>query len=344
MSRLLRACLELGARVAEPGEFTRRAFGNGRMDLVGAEAVCQVISAASERALRTAQAQLGGLLGQTILRLRQEAVALLAEIEGGIDFPDEDLDDVSPEAVAARARFLAAEAGRLAQSYSIGRALSEGVHVALVGAPNVGKSSLFNALLGLERAVVSAEPGTTRDYLEARVVWEGIPVTLIDTAGQREARGAEQRGVELGQERARRADVVVRVFEAPGAGPVAAGDFELRVWNKADLFAANAPRMGVSAKTGAGLGELRQAILRRLLGDAVDALEGEVVATERQRALLEAAALAAASAASSAEEKRPSELVAADLRVAAARLAAVTGEGVEEDVLDALFARFCIGK
>jgi tRNA modification GTPase len=344
MARLLGACVALGARVAEPGEFTRRAYRNGRLDLLGAEAVCQVIAASSERALATSQAQLGGALGQTIARLRREAVALLADVEGGIDFPEEGLDETPPAVVAARAQALATETWRLARSYSVGRALQEGVHVALVGAPNVGKSSLFNALVGQERAVVSAEPGTTRDYVEARVVWDGIPVTLIDTAGERDAAGAERRGVELGQARAARADLVVRVMDAEGSGPEPAAEGELRVWNKADLCEVPAPRVGISALTGRGLEGLKGMVLRALLGDLEGVVEGEVISTERQRALLEEASRAAGAAAAAALEERPSELWAADLRVAAARLAALSGEGVGEDVLDALFARFCIGK
>ena len=348
MGRLLRAVLGHGARTAEPGEFTRRAFENGRLDLTAAEAVAAVIGASSERALRHAQAQLTGALGTHADALRQKTVALLSEVEASIDFPEEDLNFLSAAVVAERAHELATAAQRFASGYALGRALREGVEVAFVGAPNVGKSSLMNALLGEERAVVTAEPGTTRDYLEARVVWNGIPVTLIDTAGERAATlEAERRGLALGQARAKRADVRVRVLDATAAERVydeSGFGEDLTVWNKIDLALGPRDALGVSALTGDGLDSLRDAVLARVLGETADAEDGAIAATERQRELFSAAAVAAERAAAAAIESRPLELVAVDLREAARKLAGVSGGDVTESVLDALFARFCIGK
>jgi tRNA modification GTPase len=354
LARLLRAALACGARPAEPGEFTRRAFTNGRLDLVGAEAVADVIGAASERALRAAQAQLAGALGERVRSLRARAVALLAEIEASIDFPEEDLDCLPPGAVAEGAEAVAQGARGLAATFAVGRALREGIDVVIVGAPNVGKSSLLNALCGEERAIVAAEPGTTRDYVEARRVWDGIPVTLVDTAGERSAASElEQRGVSLGRARAAQADVIVRVRDATAAGPGAPGgegaaeEADGRVveaWNKVDLRAVPPGALGVSALTGAGLDELRRVVVARVVGAATEGSEAALVTTERQRALLEQAAEAAGRAAEAARARRPVELVAADVREAVARLGAITGEEVGEDLLDALFARFCIGK
>ncbi len=371
LGRILRAAVACGARVAEPGEFTRRAFESGRIDLTAAEAVAGVIGAASERALRAAQEVLGGALGRRVDALRRQLVALLAEVEASIDFPEEDLDFPPAAAIAAGARGVAAGARELAATYAVGRALRDGIEVAIVGAPNVGKSSLLNALAGEERALVAEEPGTTRDWVEARVVWHGVPVVLIDTAGEREVDGLEGRGVALGRARATRADVVVRVRDVSRVSdahdmspptPATAGGAQrdardIEVWNKVDLASAPEGVLGVSALTGHGLGRLRDAVLGRALGGAavtgvevseghafgVEA-EGLLVSTERQRALLEGAAAAAENAAGAAEAGRPAEVVAVDLREAAAQLGRITGDEVGADVLDALFARFCIGK
>jgi tRNA modification GTPase len=345
LARLVRACVAAGARPAEPGEFTRRAFENGRLDLTQVEAVAAVIGAESERALRAAQAQLAGALGARVEALRAELVAACADVEAAIDFPDEGLDFPAARAVAEQVTRVGAAARALAASYGAGRALREGVTVALVGEPNVGKSSLLNALVGEERALVHEEPGTTRDFVEARVVWDGVAVTLVDTAGEREADSAvERRGVELGRAAAARADVVVRVLDAARPGGVVARDGALVTWNKVDLAPAPAGALGVSARTGAGLEALRQAVLARVVGELREGAEGELVATERQRALFADAAAALARAGEALATARPLELVAADLRAAATTLARVSGADVDEEVLRGIFARFCIGK
>lgn len=345
LARLFRATLAAGARAAEPGEFTRRAFENGRLDLTRAEAVVSVIGAASERALRAAQASLGGGLAGRVETLRAAVLDLLAEVEASVDFPEEDLDFVPASELARRAGALAASLTDLGQTYAIGRALGEGIEVALTGAPNVGKSSLLNALVGEERALVAAEPGTTRDYVEARVVWEGMPVTLIDTAGERDASGLEARGVALGRARAARADVVLVVRDATVGGAVAGGSGrDLEVWNKIDLAPAPAGTIGVSAVTGAGLDRVRAGVLGAVLGTAGDGDEGVLISTERQRALVEEAAAAMGRVAESALTGRAAEILALELREAALRLGQITGAEVTEPVLDRLFARFCIGK
>ncbi len=350
VARLLRAVLAAGARVAEPGEFTRRAFSNGRMDLTQAEAVAAVIGASSERALRAAHGQLAGALGARVEALRAEVAGVLAEVEASIDFPDEGLEFASAVELAQRVAATRARVDALAATYGVGRALREGVTVALVGRPNVGKSSLLNALCGEERALVAAEPGTTRDWVEARVVWDGVEVTLIDTAGEREAESdVERRGVALGRARAARADVVVRVEDTTSA-PAAYGAREaggqdvLVAWNKIDLAPADAGALGVSAATGAGLESLRAAVMARALGDDVDGSDGELVATERQRTELLGAGAALGQAAEALAESRPPELVAADLRMAGAALARIHGVDIGTEVLAEVFARFCIGK
>jgi tRNA modification GTPase len=352
LARLLRAALSAGARAAEPGEFTRRAFENGRLDLTRAEAVVSVIGAASERALRAAQATLGGGLAARVGALRASVLDLLAEVEASVDFPEEDLDFVPAGELARRAGELSGALFALARTYTVGRALGEGIEVALTGPPNVGKSSLLNALVGEERALVAAEPGTTRDYVEARVVWSGVPVTLIDTAGEREAVGLEARGVELGRARAARADCVVVVRDATVGGAAAgaaaaspAGRW-LEVWNKIDVAPAPVGAVGVSALMGTGLELVRARILAQVLGAAGggDGDEGVLVSTERQRALVEASASALERVREAALAGRAAEILALELREAAQRLGQITGDEVTEPVLDRLFARFCIGK
>jgi tRNA modification GTPase len=355
MARLLRAVVAAGARHAEPGEFTRRAFENGRLDLTRAEAVLAVIEASSERALRVAQSQLAGRLGERVGELRREGTELLADLEASIDFPEEGLELAARVEVAARAAELAVACGALAATFDAGRALRDGVHVALCGPVNSGKSSLFNRLVGSERALVADEPGTTRDFVEARVVWSGISVTLIDTAGLREAASdVERRGIDLGAKRARQADVEVHLVPAEwlhgGAMPPA--DVEerpgrvLRIVSKGDALAtaAAAPCLVTSAVTGQGIAELESAIVAMVTGGALEQDGGELLTSERQRDLVARAAGSFERAAVAVRESQPEEVIALEVREAVESLAEVLGESVGDEMLDALFARFCIGK
>jgi tRNA modification GTPase len=347
MGRLYRATLAAGARAAEPGEFSRRAFASGRLDLTRAEAVLGVIEAASERACRVAQAQLEGALGQRVRELGDRATALRAEVEAGIDFPGEDLELLGPEAIAQGAEILAEETGALAATFALGRALRDGAEVALRGPVNSGKSSIFNSLIGRERALVAEEPGTTRDFVEAGIVLDGVAVTLIDTAGDRAAESeVERRGIALGSERAAHVDLEVVLHSAEEGMPITPPPREARrlhVVSKADLVGTRpAGWLATSAHTGDGLDELRAAIVERVVGRAAEGEEGPLVTSERQRALLLEAAAGFAAAAGAC--RGPLEIVADELRVGGDRLAAVLGEDVSDEMLDQLFARFCIGK
>jgi tRNA modification GTPase len=357
MSRLLRAAIDAGARHAEAGEFTRRAFENGKLDLVRAEAILDVIEASSERAWRLAQAQLAGDLGTRITRFRERATALLAEVEACIDFPEEGEEYLGAHEVATRARALGQELAALAGTFGLGKALRHGIDVAIVGPVNAGKSSIFNALLGSERAIVDAGPGTTRDFVEASVVWQGVTVTLVDTAGDREAHDSvEQRGIDLGRKRAAQADLRVHVHSAEHGLPDLDGDaradtarpsgLELHVVSKGDLLAApaGAPWLITSARTGAGIDELKHTVLSRACGGLTEAGDGHVVTSERQRTLLEHAASAFERAAVTMAAQAPIEVLALEIRDGTERLAELMGERVGEEVLDDLFRRFCIGK
>jgi len=384
LGRLLAVVLERGARLAEPGEFTRRAVANGKLDLIRAEALLEVIHAGSERALRMAQENLGGRLGAAVVDIEKRAVEVLAEVEGRIDFPDDELDVKSDAWVSGAIEELAARCAKIADGFRHGRALAQGVTVALVGAVNVGKSSLLNALVGKERALVAAEPGTTRDYLEVRDVWNGVTVTIVDTAGTRETPGAiEARGIALGEERVASADVVVVVNDGESAWDDGAryGSRAVVVRSKADLARASSLAHGTStsapsiaretptstsapslahgtstspsassnplatsAVTGVGLDELRARVLAIAGVAEREGREDAFVTTVRQQGLAASARDAFTAALTALRTKRASELIAVDLRQALDALAQLRGVEVGERVLDEVFARFCIGK
>lgn len=343
MGRLLRAALAAGARAAVPGEFTRRAFAAGRMDLTQVEAVLAVIEASSERALRLAQAQLEGSIGGRARTLRGQVTDFLADLEAAVDFPEEGLSLAGRAELGGRAAALASECRALAGTFEVGRALRDGVSVALVGPVNAGKSSLFNRLVGSERALVAAEPGTTRDYVEAEVVWQGVRVTVIDTAGRRSAESdVERRGIELGMRRAAAADLEILLVPA-GSATGSSSARTIEIISKGDELAPGSARgvLVTSAVTGEGLEELKAAVVERVTAGARDGGDGAVVSSERQRAQLAAAAAALAAA---SVPGRPEDILALDVREAMQALSRLLGVEVGDDVLDALFARFCIGK
>ena len=347
---VLGAVVAAGARLAEPGEFTRRALEAGKLSVAEAEAMLAVVSAPSARAWALAQAQLAGGLAREVAAQREAAAGVLAELEARIDFPEEGVEPADRELLGAALAQLERAAATLERSFVAGRALTDGVVVAVVGAVNAGKSALVNALVGAERVLVSEEPGTTRDYVEVRAIWEGVAVTLVDTAGERDAAAeVERRGIDLGRARAAAADLRLRVVgpddEGTARAPGAEGVRELRVASKVDLGWAPPPTLlPTSAVTGSGVEALRAAIIAEV-GLADDAEAGSaVLLTERQRAAAAAARTAFDAARTGLASGAPLEVVALDARSGATALAALEGEAVGEEVLDALFRRFCIGK
>ncbi len=346
MERLLGVVLAAGARLAEPGEFTRRAFEQGRIDLVRAEAILGVVQATHERAARLAQRQLSGELGQVIRGLFEECRAIFADIEADIDFPDAELEVWRRDERRARLAAVATRCTELAATYPLGRALTEGLVVVLAGPVNAGKSSLFNALCGQERALVGEEPGTTRDFIEVRCEWQGLQVTLVDTAGRRsDASALEKRGRALAEHRMASADLVVELYTDPAQVPAAAPR-TLPILSKADLQtgASRKDVIATSAKTGAGLELLKGEILRRVVGDTGEEADPLVVTSERQRVLLAEAGQALRKAIGGIAEELPAEVIALEVRTAAERLGTIFGEQLYEGMLDELFRRFCIGK
>lgn len=358
--RLLDVLAASGVRMALPGEFTRRAFLNGRIDLSQAEAVMDLIGAQSDRAAHVAVEQLQGALRQRVDALYEPLMALCADLEATLDFPEDEIPEVlSMAAIGARIAALHADVGRLLATWREGHLLRDGALVVLSGRPNAGKSALFNALLGRARAIVADQPGTTRDTLEESLVLDGVPLRLVDTAGLRETDCAvERQGVDRATEVVGRADLHLRVVDLgeawSGEDSAALRDLPsartVVALNKADRHdpAAFSPLPGgyvgvaVSARTGQGLDELRQA-LRQALGLAGHG-DADIAVSARHRDLLVQTAAALQAAHGIADGAGDAVLVAQALRESADALGGITGRDVGEDVLDHIFARFCVGK
>jgi len=362
----LRAILALacaaGARLAQPGEFTQRAFLNGRIDLTQAEAVLDTIHARTDAGLRAAQQVLHGELGRGVRALRARLVSLLASLEAAIDYADEDLTFLTPEEIDAEITALHGEVTALLASYHHGKLLRDGAGTAIIGRPNTGKSSLLNMLLGETRAIVTEVPGTTRDVIEEQIELDGVPLRLRDTAGIRHTEDVVERiGVERSRASLSQADLVLLVLDR--SMPLQLEDRELLdevrerpvvvVLNKADLPAGldvqeireltPAPVVELSALTHSGLPELRQAMSHLLFGATVVS-ESAQLANLRQRQAAERAAQALVDAQATLRAGGTEELLAVDLMAAASALGEITGDNVREEMIQDLFARFCVGK
>lgn len=346
---VLSTVLDAGARLAGPGEFTRRAFLNGKLDLAQAEAVADLVDAASREAARSAMRSLGGEFSAAIRDLVAQLTELRALTEAMLDFPEDEVDSLHLNDAQARLARVSAALGKVLSKSRQGSLLRSGVHVVLAGRPNVGKSSLLNRLAGEERAIVAPVPGTTRDALRESIHIEGVPIVIVDTAGLH-ASGDEVE--QLGMERARsemaRADLVLVVLDAanpiPPAEPLPDAGKRVTLVNKIDLVpGAAAGKQGdvihVSAKTGAGLDTLRAAILEI----AGWSSRGESVFLARERHLRALDRARGHLAAAAAQEKHW-EFFAEELRLAQEALGAITGRVSADDLLGEIFSRFCIGK
>jgi tRNA modification GTPase len=347
LQSVLRACLDAGARLAEPGEFTRRAFLEGKIDLAQAEAVADLIDAASREAARSALRSLEGEFSAAIGALASRLVELRALTEALLDFPEEELDTVHRQDAASRLAEIRSELDALLAKSRQGSLLRSGIHVVLAGRPNVGKSSLLNRLAGEERAIVTPVAGTTRDALREPVQIDGVPLVLVDTAGLRASSDIVERlGIQRAQRELEKADLVLLVHEAGEVAgfhtDIASGAQRIDVYNKVDLvpgFRAPPGAVAVSARTGEGLEALRRAIL--VAAGWSSAGEPVFLARERHLRALEETR---AHLAQAAEQLPRWELFAEELRVAHVALGRITGEFTADDLLGEIFSRFCIGK
>ena len=361
-NRLLKSAVDAGARPAEGGEFTRRAFLNGKIDLTQAEAVADMISARSEAAGRLAERQMAGRLGDRIRLCRETLLHVLSEVESRMDFPEEELDWLPSDELAARIRGTKNQLARLLETAREGAVIRSGIRLVLAGAPNAGKSSLMNALLGYDRAIVTAAPGTTRDTVEETLSLEGLCVRVSDTAGLRDcAEEAERLGVErtrkmlgmadvivwlLDISRSEEIDLLIRQFEEerPAGIPV------IPCWNKCDLPHGGLPAvpgfegtpLSISTRTGEGLDELKREILRIVLGSP-DRHEPESAVSARHADWIRKA-LPELEAAEQSVLREEWELAAGPIRESLHSRGIITGETADPDVLDEIFSRFCIGK
>jgi tRNA modification GTPase len=353
---LLRQCIAAGARLAEPGEFTQRAFISGRLDLTQAEAVHDLIESTTLHQARIAAQQLGGSLSRQITPIKQQLIALIAALEAGIDFAEDDIDTLPATEITAQITEIQAPLAALEKTFAYGRIVHDGFSLAIVGRPNAGKSSLFNRLIERDRAIVTATPGTTRDLITERVSLEGIPVELIDTAGLRESTSeAETLGIAKSREAMAEADVVLLVLDATeplhpeDEAAISASNSRpyLLVFNKLDLnpHPAKLPRptLETSALTGAGIPELRRAILHLLTKEAPPA-ETALLTNLRQQQAVTASLAALTRARQAASTTIPHEMILLDLYESLHTLDTLTGTTTTDDILNLIFSKFCIGK
>jgi tRNA modification GTPase len=357
---VLDAVLAGGARLAEPGEFTRRAFLNGRIDLAQAEAVADLISARATLALRAAHEQLAGKLSRRINLLRDEMVRTLAHVEAHIDFPDEDIAPDTRQQLIERLERATAAMDELLRTSREGRILRRGIRAAIVGRPNAGKSSLLNQLLGHDRAIVSPIPGTTRDTIEETAAIRGLPIVFVDTAGLRDAGDTlEVEGMRRSREALALAEFILYVLDASEPMTQAdreylaefAGKKRILVCNKIDLprrFALppglETPVVEACCLTGQGIEALKDAIKELVWAGEIRAEMLEVMINSRHQDALNRSRTATQRTVEALRADQPLELAAMDLRIAVNAVGEIVGKTATEDLLDAIFSQFCIGK
>ncbi|MCZ6678693.1 MAG: tRNA uridine-5-carboxymethylaminomethyl(34) synthesis GTPase MnmE [Candidatus Poribacteria bacterium] len=364
LRHVLELTLQAGARLAEPGEFTKRAFLNGRLDLAQAEAVADLIRSKTDLSRQVAMEGLAGKLSQAVNTLSDRLADLLAEVEASIDFPEEDLDFMGFTPMRHTAQDILDDLDGLIATASDGKLLREGINIAILGRPNVGKSSLLNTLLQEERAIVTEIPGTTRDTIEEHLNLRGIPLKLIDTAGiRRPSNLVEQQGVERSKAYLDRADLILMMFDA--SQPFTAEDRELLgaakarksilILNKIDLPAVTSPEdlcisaplkpiVQISLLHGKGVEALKSAILQEVLEGEVVLGDSPIVTNVRHHDALRRARLALVHAMESLVQEMPAEFVAVDLRSSLDCLGEIVGKTTTEDILGRIFSQFCIGK
>jgi len=363
--KVLREVLKRGARLAEPGEFTMRAFLHGKIDLTQAEAINELIEANSEVSAKLALKQLEGELSRKIREIRDQILELKAYVEAAVDFPEDEVEIIESGKVKEKLKELIGKIEKLLETYREGKLIKEGIKVAIVGRPNVGKSSLLNAMLKEERAIVTEVPGTTRDLIEETITFKGLPLKLIDTAGIRKSEDlVEKIGIERSIQKLKEADVVLFVID--GSAGISEEDEEIMhliedgknviaVINKRDLgLRVNCRKLGrfkrcveISAKKREGIDELAKLITETVMLEPESVLKGEetVITSERHKVLLEEAKKSLEKVVATLEEGYESpEFLSMDIDGALESLGKIVGEVTTEDMYDIIFSRFCIGK
>jgi tRNA modification GTPase len=362
VTRILEMAVCQGARLADPGEFTKRAFLNGRLNLDQAEAVLDIINAKTEESMRIAAQQLRGDLTGKLTEIRGQLIELGALVEAYIDFPEDEIDQASKETVRERLSEAIRDIDMLSASFNEARFYRDGLSVAIVGRPNAGKSSLLNTLLGKDRAIVTDVPGTTRDLIEDVLNINGLPVRITDTAGIRNSNEViEQEGIRRSIQAIEDADFVIALFD--GSGPLAQEDLDLlalireknavAVISKADLprmitieriMTEEKPCLHLSTVTHEGVEELKKTIVESNIGSVGKVHAGVVVTNVRHKTALDGAAGSLNAALALLAQDAPLELFAIELRDALGRIGEITGVITTEEILDRIFSNFCIGK
>lgn len=364
LRRILHAILDAGARLAEPGEFSKRAFLNGRIDLAQAEAIIQIITSRTEQAMEVAVRQLEGGLSREIGELRRKLIRVLAHLEAALDFPEDEIEGFSEEEIRGYLHEVIAGVKNLTKTAQSGKIYREGIRTIIVGRPNVGKSSLLNALLREERAIVTEVPGTTRDVIEEMINLQGVPLRLIDTAGIRETEDIVERlGVERSKDLLNRADLVLLVLDiSEELTPedrriieLIRGKKVIVVLNKTDIrtnlsdadlraFFAEEPLIRTSLVEERGVDELRTAILQLVFHGQVVSTDETIITNLRHLRSLQDAEESLSKAQDSLTAGLPYDFVTIDLKAGLEHLGMITGETLTEDIIDQIFAEFCLGK
>ncbi|MBF8262824.1 MAG: trmE [Parachlamydiales bacterium] len=356
--QILTRILEVGARPALPGEFTLQAFLNGKLDLAQAEAVQMLIASKSELARQSACQQLDGALSAHIQSFQKELTRIAAILEAWVDFPEEGLEFTTLDELLLDLEKVLESMRRLHRTFHDGKAIHSDLSLCLIGSPNVGKSSLMNALLGKDRAIVTEIPGTTRDSLEEELKIHGMHFRLIDTAGIRETdEMIEQEGVRRSRQAMQQSDLILLILDA--SRPMAPNDTELLkltppestiiVWNKTDLALPSTaidrePAVLISAKNNQGIDALKEAIQRKIWKNGPPSKEEVVIASLRHFQAIERAIESAESASAAIKENRSPEFAAFDMRTCLNHLGTIIGTNVSEDILNSIFSQFCVGK
>lgn len=364
VKKILEMCLKNGAKLAEPGEFTKRAFLNGRIDLLQAESVIDIINAKSEKELKTGIKQLKGSLSKEIDKIKQEIMDVMVNIEVTIDYPEYDVEDVTNTQISNMLDSVEKELDELRKSFNNGKIIKEGIKTAIIGKPNAGKSSLLNAILKEDRAIVTEIEGTTRDTIEEFVTINGIPLKLIDTAGIREAKDeVEKIGISKSREIANDADLVIAIFDATKELTkedmeilnIVKGKESIIVLNKIDLdtkikendvklLKASKNIVSISALNSVGIEKIYNKITELFNLDQIN-LDNDILITNiRQKNLIEEAIREVENAKKSLNLKMPIDIVAISIKEILESLSKITGEEVSEDIINEIFSKFCLGK